>query len=1131
MKLLKSIILVLTLMIATTVGAQTITSVHGTVSDDMGPLMGATVCEIDGTGRIINSAVTDLNGNFTMKVKNQKDKIRFTYVGMKAQILPITKTTFNINMASATQIKEVVVKSKKRMQGNALPIPEREISYATQTISMKEFEGLGITSVDEALQGRIAGLDIIGNSGDLGSGSTMRLRGASSLSSLTDSNPLIVVDGNIREVNLDDFDMAGANNEKFAELLNINPEDIASITVLKDAAATAVYGSQGGNGVIELTTKRGVRGKPKLTYSLKLTGTYQPKGYDLLTGDDYTMMLKEAYFNPSQDDNAADQYTIPEINYLGAADGFADWRQYRENTDWRDEVTQWGLRQNHYVTISGGGEKASFRVGGGFDHETGTMIKQKLNRFSTRVALDYNISQRIRVSTNFALTYTKNNMNYDGLLSIAQRKMPNMSIYEKDPDTGLNTSEYYTMPRVGTYIGSEAFKDDQRGYVNPVASANTAKNDRRTYDMSPELVINYQLLGLDEDHWQLNWRGSVYMNIFNQYDDKYYPWQLNPINYNSGVNTSYNGSSKSVSFNTKQTLTLIPAFRNKDHSMMILGRFELTSGSSNGQSTGSNGLPTGIEATSAGGLNYSPGSWYNQWRSMYYTFSTHYAYKGRYVADFTVRADGTTKFGPGNRWGYFPSVSLKWIVSDEPWFEKLKPTISMLAIRPSWGLVGNQPNQNYLYTSKYGSTSQYINMTAMAPLNIRLTDLKWQKQSSFNGGVDIHFLDERLNLTIEGYVATITDMLMANYRIPSNAGFATLPYRNSGKMRNSGWEFHINTNRLIKAGKFTLDLNANFGNNRNEILEMDEYILNNLNSTYGYENGEWLRRVQLHNPFGAIYGFKYKGVYTHNYNTFVNLNLSDDEYRQFVAGTLPDAWYEDHGWAKRPYTAPVATNADGSLIRDANGQPLRMMYNYTNDATGKNYRFNGGDAIYEDANNDGNINALDISYLGSSLPKLTGGFGFTFNYGDWRLNTQFTYRVGNKILNMSRLNLESMIYNDNQSQAVNYRWRKESDVTSIPRAMHGKNAAYNSLVSDRFVEDGSYLRMSYAQLSYSIKKKYLTWIGLNRIALYMSINNPFVITKYSGVDPDISQSGYDPAIDNAQTPRSRSYTLGVTVDF
>ena len=1133
MKILKSVIMTIALLLSTTLSAQNITSVHGTLSDDMGPLMGATVCEIDATGRIIESALTDLNGNFTMKVRNTKDKIRFSYVGLETVTMPINKTTYVLKMKSKTKLKEVTVTSKRRMQGNTLPIPQREISYATQTISMKEFEGLGITSVDEALQGRIAGLDIVGNSGNLGSGSTMRLRGASSISTLTDANPLIVVDGNIREVNLDNFDMAGANDEKFAELLNINPEDIASITVLKDAAATAVYGSQGGNGVIELTTKRGVRGAPKVTYSLKLTGTYQPKGYDLLNGDDYTMMLKEAYFNPRQNDNASNKYAIPEINYVDDPSILADWRQYRANTDWRDAVTQWGLRQNHYATITGGGEKASFRIGAGYDHETGTIIQQKMNRFSTRVNLDYNVSQRIRVSTNFSLTYSKYDDNSDDLLAIALKKMPNMSIYQIDPDTGLETDKYYNMPQSGTYIGSEVFKNDQRNYVNPVASAYLAKKQRRVYDMNPELILNYQLLGLDDEHWQLNWRSSVYMNISNHYNDSFYPQELVTKRWEDKVNTSASSSSKSVSFNTKQTLTLIPAFANKDHSMMMMGRFELTSGSSSSQSTDGYGLPSTngvIVSPSAGGIINGMSSGYSQWRSMYYTFSAHYAYKGRYVADLTVRADGTTKFGPGNRWGYFPSVSLKWIISDEPWMQKLKPTLSMLAIRPSWGRVGNQPGQNYLFTSKYGSTDRYIDMAAMKPLNIRLTDLKWQLVSSYNFGIDLGFLDGRINLTIEGYQSTTSDMLMGSFRIPSNTGFATVPYHNNGKMRNTGWEFHINTNRMIKAGKFSMDMNANFGNNRNEILEMDEYILENKNSKYGYNNGETLRRVQLHNPFGAIYGFKYKGVYQYNY-----LTIKNHVQEMVEAGATKDdiqTWWRE--WSGSGKTAPVAVGADGNLILEGNNVPKRMMYDYRSDNTGHDGAFpgfNGGDAIYDDLNHDGQINALDITYLGSSLPKLTGGFGFSFNYGAWRLSTQFNYRVGNKIINKARLNAEAMTGNDNQSQAVNYRWRQEGDVTPIPRAMYGGNSNYNTLISDRFVEDGSYLRMSYAQLNYSINKKNLTWIGLNRLSFYASVNNPFVLTKYSGVDPDIAFGGEDPAIDNMQTPRSRSYTLGITVDF
>jgi len=1125
MRKLRAIFTILALTVATLVSAQ-ITSVHGVVSDDMGPLMGATVCEIDATGRIINSAVTDLNGNFTMKVKNDKDKLRFSYVGMKTQTFAINKSSFNVTMSSTTQIKEVVVKSKKRMQGNGLPIPQREISSATQTISMKEFEGLGITSVDEALQGRIAGLDIIGNSGDLGAGSTMRLRGASSLSTLTDANPLIVVDGNIREVDLSTTDLSTANNEKFAELLNINPEDIASITVLKDAAATAIYGSQGGNGVIELTTKRGARGKPKVTYSLKLTGTYQPKGYDLLNGDDYTMMMKEARFNPEQNDAASD---IAELNYDS---NFSEYEQYNNNTDWRDAVTQWGLRQNHYVSVSGGGEKATFRIGGGFDHETGTMIEQKLNRFSTRVALDYNVSQRIRVQTNFALTYTKNNRNSDDLLRLALIKMPNMSIYEQNPRTGADTDTYYTMLQSASSIFNESSagkKDNQKGYVNPVASAKLATNQQRTYDMSPELVINYQLLGLDEDHWQLNWRGSVYMNIFNQYDDSFYPQELVTTPWQQGVNTSYSGSRKSVSFNTKQTLTLTPAFTNKDHSLMVMGRFELTSGSSNGQETSGRNLPSGgIQNPAAGGIIQSPfSSWYNEWRSMYYTFTAHYAYKERYIADVTVRADGTTRFGPNSRWGYFPSVSFRWNIIDEPWMEPAKKWLSMLSLRPSWGRVGHQPNQNYLYTSKYYNTDRYIDMSAISPANIRLTDLKWEKVSSYNVGMDFGFFDDRLTLTVEGYQSTTTDMLMKDYRIPSNAGFATLPYRNSGKMRNTGWEFHINTNNLIKKGKFTFDLNANFGNNRNEILEMDEYILNNLNSTFGYNNAEWLRRVQLNNPLGAIYGFRSQGVYQYKYNYVAeygrNNKMTTEDYHN---------WLENEFLASGK-TAPIVLNAEGKPVYNEDGTPKRMVYDYTNDGVGRqgrNHDFEGGDAIYEDVNHDGQINALDIVYLGTSLPKLTGGFGFTFRYGDWRLTTQFTYRFGNKILNLARLRAESMSGNDNQSQAVNYRWRKNGDDTTIPRALFGNNQ-YNTLVSDRFVEDGSYLRMGYAQLNYTINKKYLKWIGLNRISIYASVNNPFIITKYSGVDPDIAQAGYDPAMDNAQTPRSRSYTLGLTVDF
>ena len=1019
--------------------------------------------------------------------------------------LPIDREEYEVTLSSATNLKEVTVVAKRRLNGGGLAIPEREISFATQTISTKEFEGLGMNTIDEALQGRIAGLDIVSISGNLGAGTTMRLRGASSISTLTNSNPLIVVNGNTWNVDMSNFDVSNANDEQFAQLLNVNPEDIASITVLKDAAATAIYGSQGANGVIEITTKRGSRGAPKLTYSLRLTGTYQPEGYKMLSGDDYTMLLKEAYFNPEQNDGASN---IRELNYDPT---FSEYEQYNNNTDWVDAVTQWGLRQNHYLSVTGGGEKATFRISGGYDHETGSVIKQQLDRFSTRVALDYYVSERIKISTNFSLTYTDNEKNYDDLLAIAYKKMPNMSIYEQDPLTGRNTNKFYTMLQ----SASQEFNDDQKVYVNPVASANLAKNNVRTYDITPEFELNYRLLGLDEEHHQLNWQGRVYMNIFNEYVDSYYPSDLVTTAWSAGNNNSYAGSTKSVAFNTKQTLTFIPHFINKDHSLMAMGRFELTSGSSNGQGTNGIGSATGITSPDAGARMNGMSSSFNQWRSMYYTFSTHYAFKGRYMFDFSVRADGTTRFGPDKRWGYFPAVSLRWNIIDEPWMKGTQNWLSMLAIRPSWGKVGNQPNVDYLYESKYGSTTRYLDESAMMPLNIRLTDLRWETTSTYDVGADFGFFNDKLTLQMEWYHSTRRDMLMSNVRIPSNSGYYTVANRNVGSMRNIGWEFNLNTNRLIEKGKFYADINATFGNNSNEILSMDETVLETLNSEFNFGNREVLQRVQLHNPFGAIYGFRYKGVYEYQYDTFKN--MTEQERSEFLAAG---------------HTAPIALNADGQVVLNDEGDPVRMMYNYTNDGTGKNYKFKGGDAIYEDINNDGNINALDIVYLGSSLPKLTGGFGFTLNYGRWKLNSQFNYRVGNKILNLARLDTEAMISNNNQSQAANYRWRKEGDVTRIPRAMYGVGSNYNTLISDRFVENGSFLRLNYLQLSYSFDPKVIKKaIGVNRLSFYASANNLFILTKYTGVDPEVAYGGYGAAVDGGQTPRAKSYTLGITVDF
>lgn len=1098
MKNLKYFILICCLAIASAVSAQGITSISGTVSDSFGPVMGAAVVEQDGSNRNISATVTDMNGNFTLKIKNPKNKLKISFVGLKTQVLPINKRVYKIMLEeNVVAIKNVTVTAKKIMETSGLAIPEREVSIAAQTIDAKEFEGLGLTSVDEALQGRISGLDIVANSGNLGSGTSMRLRGASTISTVCSTEPLIVVNGDVWNVDQTDFDVNTANDEKFAQLLNVNPEDIQKISVLKDAAATAIWGSQGANGVIEITTKRGHRGKPRLTYSCRLTATYQPDGVDLLTGDQYTMLLKESYFNPQQNDAAAN---IPEISYLGPTGGFSEWQMFNNNTDWVKEVKQVGLRQNHYISVTGGDDKAVFRISGGYDRETGSIIEQQLDRFSTRVALDYYVSDRIKIISDFSLTYTDNQRNSDDLLNIAYKKMPNLAIYEEDAN-GNSTGRYYQMLQ----SDDKNVLNDQRGLVNPLASAEYAVNRYKTYAIDPKLELQYDLLGVDDTQHRLTYNGRVVMNVWNAYTDTYYPRELSTKEWNADVSKASTASNKSLAFTTTHTLTFVPHFNNEDHSLMAMGRFQLVSGTSSDQSTNVAGLPNGIEAPSAGNINPGMSSGFGQWRSMYYTFSTHYAYKSKYMVDVSLRMDGTTKFGPSKRWGVFPAVSGRWNIIDEPWMEGTRKWLSMLSIRPGWGLVGNQPTADYLYVNQYGTDNVYLGSSAMKPNNLKLTTLRWESKYTWNVGFDLGFFNNKITMDVNLYTQTTKDMLMGNVRIPSISGFSTLPYMNAGDMNNKGWEFNILGNKFIEKGKFSMDMNITFANNRNVITKMDPTILETLNNDWVPENAKLLQRVQIDNPFGAIYGFRYKGVYSYNY----------DNYEKALA---------------EGKTAPIVYNANGEIIRDQNGDPLQMKFNY---GEGSEYNFKGGDAIYEDVNHDGNINQLDIVYLGNSLPKLTGGFGFKFNYGRWSLNAQFNYRIDYDVVNMARLNMESMTSNNNQSQAVNYRWRKEGDVTSIPRALIGNQgvANYNTMISDRFVEDGTFLRLNYLQLSYSFPQNMVKKIGLNELRFYASANNLFCLTKYSGVDPELGYGGYGVTTDNAQTPRAKSYTFGITVGF
>ena len=1104
--------------------------ISGTVMAPDGPVMMCNVTERDANNRIVSASQTDINGNFSMEIKSTANKLQVSYIGYKTKTVPIgDKTVFDIEMEDQQTLKEVVVVAKKRFNHGGLAIPANEVSVASQTFDMSNVEGLAFTSADEALQGQIAGLDIVANSGNLGAGTSMRLRGVTSING--SAEPLIVVDDNIFDNPDATFDFQNANEETYASLLSINPQDIADIQVLKDAAATAIWGSRGANGVIQIRTKRGARGATRIDYSLRLQASWQPKGYNLLNGDDYTMMLKEMYYNPSQ--SASSTTNINEINYNKS---WAEYENWNNNTDWVDAVTQTGWSQYHYLTIAGGGEKANFRISAGYDHQNGTIIKQSLDRFSTKLALDYFVSDRITFRVTFPLTYTSNNRNFDdNILGRAQKVSPNMSIYRQNADGG-NTNEYYTMlPTGGNGAGSTAPNTSSkelesiRNLGNPVAIANLAWRHEKTYRISPEFKLDYKLLGTDDDKTKLDYTGMVYMDIYASSTPKFWPGSLftktwTDENYNRNENNEYN----SLGFTTRHTLTFTPAFKNKDWYATMFGRWEMTTGNNNSQYQLRVNTPNNVNSTSVDGGDLKSMSTGNgQWRSMSALFNGHFSYKSRYSLGVSVRADGTTKFGDTKKWGYFPGVSARWNISDEKFMKWANKWLSMLSFRPSWGIVGNQPGSEYLQYARYATGATYGqvgNNDGTTYLEaLQLNNLKWEKTTQTNLGGDFGFFNGLITGDFNYYYKKTRDLLMSNVRIPSTTGFSTLAWTNVGDMENKGWELNIEANKFINIGKFSMSANFNISQNFNKILAMDESVLESINSDWdAAKRGSYLNRIQIGNPLGSIYGLRFKGVYQYTYEYLINMkernNWSGEDLRNYINNEfLPSG-----------KTAPIAIDNEGKVLMSSTGEPVRQVYNFKDGSS--TYKFQGGDAIYEDINNDGQINSLDIVYLGNSNPKVSGGFGFNFFWGsNWSLKTSFSYRAGVKVVNTAKMGLEQMFNAYNQSSAVNWRWRKNGDVTNIPRAMF--DTGYNFLGSDRYVEDASFIRMSYIQLVYNFDKKLLKALGMRRLQLSISGQNLFCWSKYSGTDPEHSAGAWGIAYDNSQTPRSKSVTMNINVGF
>lgn len=1058
--------------------------VAGHIVDNDGPLAGVNVFVNNAQNRTLSGGITDRQGNYVIRLPENTDNLTlvFSYIGMKTQRIKYTgQPRIDLRMLDDDNLLESVEITARRLERNDLGISSLEQISATAKIEMSELiETTPVTSLQEALQGQLAGVDITVG-GDPGSRSTIRIRGMNTLNG--NAEPLFVIDGVPQNVDMsDDFDLTNANEEDLGALLNLSPNDIESVEVLKDASATAIWGAQGANGVLLITTKKGNVGRTRYSYSSKFSYKFEPNTIPMLDGNQYTALMQDAIWNAADfvGYNRASNYLrllfdTPEIGYD------TNWKYFNEfncDTEWLEEIRKNSYSFDNSISMSGGGEKATYRLSVGQLNEGGTTVGTAMSRLSTSLRIDYNFSKKLRFGANFSFSDIDRDANWASTVrSEAFRKMPNKSPYIIGAD-GRPTSEYFTYQTVdweGAFSGSANY--------NPVAMAREAVNHTDSRSASIKIDARYEVLK------GLVYTGYVSISTGSNKTTKFLPQSVTGVPWNNNyANQGQDAYGASLSIRTENKLNFIHDWNDQQHQLIATGVWRTSQSSSYSYSSATSSMASGemsdpVVGTSVTGIS----SGFSERRSFEGTGLLNYTFARRYVIQGTMTISSSTAFGRNRRMAFFPGAGLSWNIQNEPWMEDVE-WINEMKIRLSYGQSGNAPSGNAIYLGAFSSSSSYMDMASIQPTRMELDKLKWEVSREYDAGLDMSFHDYRLKASFDYYRKETDDLLRTNVTIPSSTGYSNIKYFNSGRMMNQGVEGTVGYD-FVKTKEWTVSASVNAARNISAILELPV----NMNEEQGYargdadmRNGSYAARAIEGQPVGAFYGYHYLGVYS----------TTDDTY---------------------------ARDAAGNIMNDVHGNPIVMRNG--------NYTCYAGDAKYEDVNHDGVINKYDIVYLGNSQPVLTGGANLSIRFRQWTLRGTLYGRFGQSIVNTTRMNNESMYGKNNQSTAVLHRWRNEGDQTNIPRALY--NEGLNYLGSSRFVEKAAYLRLKTMTLSYGLPKHLLAKTRLTSMSVYVTGYNLMTLTGYTGQDPEVSVPGnaFSYASDGASTPAAVRLNLGLNLSF
>ena len=976
---LQKTVVFIAMLVISTVYAQEKT-ISGNVTDSGGlPIPGVSVL-IKGTTK---GTTTDFDGFYQLESSyDEASIIVFSYIGMTTiERLVGTQDEINVVLTEDLQmLNEVVVVGYGTQE-------KKDITGSVSIVDSESFESRPNTQVGSLLQGQSAGVQVTSNSGKPSAGFSIRIRGTNSINA--GSEPLYVVDG-----------------VPTTDTRSINPSDIDSISILKDASSTAIYGAQGANGVVLITTKRGTTEKTKVSIDTYTGFNEVWKTIPVLNGEQYRDLMTE----------------------MGLS---TDWDSYTERTDWQDEVFQSGFSQNYQLSLSGRSNSTNYYVSAGYVSQEGAIRSSELDRSNFKINLDQEVTEWLKIGTRIAYTSYRDvdvtdnaNVNSGGVLLGALTTPSIIGIYNEDGSFTSNPFQNWENP-ISSTDGSEREYNSQRFLGNIYLDAKFLKDF--TYRLNYGIDNSNGIYDYFLDPFRTGYGRALGGQSINNTDSRKYYIIENTLNYKKNI---------------------------KKHNVeVLLGSVNQKFLWENSSVETRNFASESVITPNGGSEIFGASATKSEKANASFISRLNYAFDDKYLLTANFRADGSSTFGPDERWGYFPSFSLGWRVSNETFLENVD-FISDLKIRAGWGIVGNDQIGNYAYLGTVGSGGNYpiggVAQPGTYPGSIENLSLKWEESEQTNIGIDIQFLNNRISFTADAYVKNTSDLLL-NAPLPTSSGF-NAAIQNIGELQNKGLEFTLNTKNI-------------------------------LTDTFEWSSG-------------------------------FNISFNENEVTNLVGQEL--------------FQGSIAGRGEATIVKE--GLPLGTLYGYI---------FGGvdpttGNAYYINQNGESTFTpeADDRVIIGDANPDFFYSVTNTISYKGFDLFVFLQGSQGNDILNATKIELESMSDPKNQSIEVLNRWRQPGDITDIPRSSFGNTD--NSRLSSRFVEDGSYLRFKAITLSYNFPESIIKHASLSALKLYVTGENMFTITNYSGYDPEVNSYGSSNTvrgIDYGTYPQTRNLIFGMSVTF